>query len=212
LHPRNGLALFDREDRRATTPDKVRNVPPKPVHGRWHPLKVGKVDGRHKIDISGNGESERAQPLTHQNWAIGVATGQTYEVILASCYRQDTNVVVHAAPVYPEVNKAGLAADVSSSRRGSGSVIVDGNTATMWSSSWANGTPDDHPHWLPMLRRIQAAGKGLFLYTCPEELDALMDGLRPEGVILNLWAASPAEADALVAKVAAWRRVPRLGP
>jgi hypothetical protein len=61
------------------------------------------------------------------------------------------------------------------------------------------------PHWLPMLRRIQSAGKGLFLYTWPEELDALMDGLKPEGVILNLWAGSPAEADALVDKVAAWR-------
>jgi hypothetical protein len=60
------------------------------------------------------------------------------------------------------------------------------------------------PYWLPMLRRIQAAGKGLFLYTAPQELDALMDGLRPEGVILNLWAGSPAEADALVDKVAAW--------
>lgn len=61
------------------------------------------------------------------------------------------------------------------------------------------------PHWLPMLRRVQAAGKGLFLYTRAEDLDALMAGLRPAGVILNLWAPTPAAADALVAKLATWR-------
>lgn len=61
------------------------------------------------------------------------------------------------------------------------------------------------PYWIPMLKRIQAAGKGVFLYVNPEDVDPLMAALKPEGVILNMWAPTPAEADAIVAKVATWR-------
>ncbi len=52
--------------------------------------------------------------------------------------------------------------------------------------------------WLPLLQRIQAGGKGLFLYCQPDEVSVLLDNLRPEGIIICTWAASPSAADALV--------------
>lgn len=61
------------------------------------------------------------------------------------------------------------------------------------------------PHWLPMLRRIQAAGKGVVIHVAPDDLAPLMEGLRPEGVILSLGAPNPAAADAIVATVSTWR-------
>jgi len=71
---------------------------------------------------------------------------------------------------------------------------------------WTAGTGQPPmPYWIPMLRQIQKAGKGLFLYVTPEDVEQLMAELRPEGVILNMWASNPADADALVDKVALWR-------
>lgn len=61
------------------------------------------------------------------------------------------------------------------------------------------------PHWIPMLRRIQQAGKGLFLYGSPGDLAPIMSGLHPQGVIFNAWAATPAQADDMVRQVATWR-------
>jgi len=52
--------------------------------------------------------------------------------------------------------------------------------------------------WIPLLRRIQAGGKGLYLYCLPEEVAPLLEALRPEGVIIQTWANTPAEADSLV--------------
>ena len=61
------------------------------------------------------------------------------------------------------------------------------------------------PHWIPMLQRVQQAGKGLFLYGSPAELDPVMTGLRPQGVIFHAWAPTPAQAESLVAQAAQWR-------
>lgn len=54
------------------------------------------------------------------------------------------------------------------------------------------------PAWIPLLQRIQRAGKGLYLYIAPHELGTLLDALRPEGVMYCTWAATPEEADELV--------------
>jgi hypothetical protein len=54
------------------------------------------------------------------------------------------------------------------------------------------------PHWVGMLRRIQAAGKGLVLYVSPRELDVLTAQLQPEGVIYLLWVDTPEQADGIV--------------
>ncbi len=59
---------------------------------------------------------------------------------------------------------------------------------------------------LPMLQKIQAAGKGLFLYIEPWEVEPLLENLRPEGVILHTWTTTPDEADAVVGRVEAFGR------
>jgi hypothetical protein len=68
-----------------------------------------------------------------------------------------------------------------------------------WQPGAAGGTATD---WLPLLQRIQQAGKRLFIYVRPEGLETVMSALRPEGVVFSLPASSPEEADALVKKVA----------
>ena len=52
--------------------------------------------------------------------------------------------------------------------------------------------------WLDLLHRIQDAGKGLYLYGSPDEIKVFHKELRPERVIYDTWAGSPAEADALL--------------
>ncbi len=59
--------------------------------------------------------------------------------------------------------------------------------------------------WIPLLKRIQSAGKCIHYSIAPEELDVLIENLRPQGVMFNLWVSSPEEADAVVARVSRWR-------
>ena len=54
------------------------------------------------------------------------------------------------------------------------------------------------PSWIPMLQRIQNAGKGLFLYVSAEHIEELMKALRPQGVIYYTWATDEAHADQVV--------------
>ncbi len=56
--------------------------------------------------------------------------------------------------------------------------------------------------WLPMLKRVQAAGKGLHLHTPGEDLEALLEELSPRGLLIQTGAGSPEEADALVERAA----------
>jgi len=60
--------------------------------------------------------------------------------------------------------------------------------------------------WMEVYRRIQDAGRRLHISIEPREVDAFMEGLRPEGVLLHTWARSVEEADALIAKVSTWTR------
>lgn len=53
--------------------------------------------------------------------------------------------------------------------------------------------------WLPLLRRVQAHGKGLCLSCEPWEVPILLAELEPEGLFLSTNCDSPEEADALVA-------------
>lgn len=53
-------------------------------------------------------------------------------------------------------------------------------------------------HWLPMLRRIQAAGKGIEIYVNPADVRPLMDALAPEGLLLKVMCASADVARGLV--------------
>lgn len=49
--------------------------------------------------------------------------------------------------------------------------------------------------WLDLFKRIQAAGKGLWLTTTPEELKVYMKELRPEGMYYQIGVGSPEEGE-----------------
>jgi hypothetical protein len=53
---------------------------------------------------------------------------------------------------------------------------------------WVQGVGDDRPilQWLPLIRRIQAAGKGVVLDIQLDELEPLIAATRPEGLFLCL--------------------------
>ncbi|MHB0876904.1 MAG: hypothetical protein ACYC5O_12770 [Anaerolineae bacterium] len=61
-------------------------------------------------------------------------------------------------------------------------------------------------YWLPLLRRCQARGKGLWLWAEPWEVPILLSELEPEGLCIKTHCASPAEADDLVALAARSQR------
>ncbi len=59
--------------------------------------------------------------------------------------------------------------------------------------------------WIPLLKRIQAAGKSLQLNaTFPHEIQTLMEELRPEGLLFVCSCTSELEAKALVEQVGKW--------
>jgi len=61
--------------------------------------------------------------------------------------------------------------------------------------------------WFPLLRKIQAAGKGLQVHIEPEELEGVMEALSPKGLCICMNATSVEEADALIKRVAKMTRV-----
>lgn len=65
---------------------------------------------------------------------------------------------------------------------------------------WVPGAGAPPPlEWLPMLRRIQNAGKLLHISIAAEDVPRALEQLRPEGLFLATSCASVEEADALVA-------------
>ena len=60
--------------------------------------------------------------------------------------------------------------------------------------------------WLDVYMRIQDAGKNIHVSLDAWEVDAFIEHLRPEGVMLCTSTDTVEEADALVAKVAKWTR------
>ncbi len=56
--------------------------------------------------------------------------------------------------------------------------------------------------WMDLFKEIQAAGKGLWISTNPEELKIYMKELRPEGVYYQMSASSPDEGE----KILEWMR------
>lgn len=61
-------------------------------------------------------------------------------------------------------------------------------------------------HWINVLKRIQQAGKMIHIHIVPEDLDTLLEHLKPEGVLYALHVASEAEAEALIRKVSAHQK------
>ncbi|MCZ7646144.1 MAG: hypothetical protein M5U26_12790 [Planctomycetota bacterium] len=58
--------------------------------------------------------------------------------------------------------------------------------------------------WIPVFQRIQVAGKNLHISAEGGELDALMAALRPEGVMIQIHARTPEEAESLIGKARQW--------
>lgn len=58
--------------------------------------------------------------------------------------------------------------------------------------------------WLPLLKRIQAGGKALYVYAYPDEVQTLLRELKPEGLLITASCATPEDADELVAQVPRW--------
>ena len=54
------------------------------------------------------------------------------------------------------------------------------------------------PHWLDVLRRIQAAGKAIHIDVRVEDLPVMLESLPPEGVLYNVHCASAEDAQALL--------------
>jgi hypothetical protein len=53
-------------------------------------------------------------------------------------------------------------------------------------------------HWMPLLKKVQQAGKGQFIFAeSPEEVRVLIENLRPEGLLIVAWRPTPADADAI---------------
>jgi len=55
--------------------------------------------------------------------------------------------------------------------------------------------------WIPLLRRIQAGGKGVVVACSSQEVLPLLQALNPEDVILTTTCATPVDADALLSSI-----------
>lgn len=62
-------------------------------------------------------------------------------------------------------------------------------------------------HWIPVLKKIQDAGKLVYVYIYPEDIDILLENLRPEGVFYSVGGDySEEEAKAIFKKFEMHRR------
>ena len=57
--------------------------------------------------------------------------------------------------------------------------------------------------WLPMLSKVQRAGKGLWVSAPPEDVHAILEELRPEGLMIHVEGTFPSldEAESFIAAV-----------
>ncbi len=75
--------------------------------------------------------------------------------------------------------------------------------AIQWVSGAGHGRASD---WLPVYRKIQAAGKGIQLDIEPDELDFFMEYLRPEGLNIGIYGVENVEqGEGLIKKISRWR-------
>jgi len=76
-------------------------------------------------------------------------------------------------------------------------------SAIQWVYGAGRGRASD---WLWVYQKCQAAGKGVEIHITPDELDTIMDNLRPEGVWLGIdGVRDREEADSLIKRVGDWK-------
>lgn len=72
---------------------------------------------------------------------------------------------------------------------------------------WVQGVGLDRPilQWVPLIRRIQAAGKSVVVDLHLTELEAFMQALRPEGIFLCIDEADPQTQKSVLEKLLTWK-------
>jgi hypothetical protein len=75
--------------------------------------------------------------------------------------------------------------------------------AIQWVYGAGNGRATD---WLHIHKKCQAAGKGVQIGVFKDELDIIIDNLKPEGVWLSVWDVNNSEeAETIIKKVKQWK-------
>lgn len=71
---------------------------------------------------------------------------------------------------------------------------------------WVQGVGHDKPiaKWIPLVRRIQAAGKSVVVDLELHELEPFLDAVRPQGIYLCLASADEQDELAILKRLAAW--------
>lgn len=71
---------------------------------------------------------------------------------------------------------------------------------------WVQGVGADQPilQWVPLIQRIQAAGKSVVVDLTRAELEPLIDAVRPEGIYLCLPSQDEADERAILARLMKW--------
>lgn len=70
---------------------------------------------------------------------------------------------------------------------------------------WVQGVGDDQPilQWVPFIKKLQRAGKGVMVDLKPGELEAFMDEVEPKGIFLCISAEEEIQSD-IIKKVSKW--------
>ena len=66
--------------------------------------------------------------------------------------------------------------------------------------------PHDSPKWYPYFERIQKAGKLLYIWAKPENVERLISDLSPRGLLIGTSCESEDEVKELLHKVKKWSR------
>lgn len=74
--------------------------------------------------------------------------------------------------------------------------------AIQWVYGAGNGRASD---WIDVYKRCQDAGKGVEIWLSPDEVDVMIENLRPEGVWMGLWGVSTVEEfDVVLSRIECW--------
>jgi hypothetical protein len=71
---------------------------------------------------------------------------------------------------------------------------------------WVQGVGEDQPimQWVPLIRKIQGAGKGVVVDVTTGELESFIAEVPPKGIYLCISTGSPEEEDAVLKRVEKW--------
>ena len=79
---------------------------------------------------------------------------------------------------------------------------IDELNAIQWVSGTGHGRSSD---WLPVYKKVQAAGKGCQIFLALDEIDLFMENLKPNGLFLGVGVTTKEEADMVLKKMLQWK-------